>query len=200
MQSPSRTNHPLIVPSSQYQYPGESDKHFRQRCRRGYVNRAEAYHLFRFTWQIFGHVTFAQLEISRHKRLSMVFATIASTFGGHGLEFKKAVWVRCEELGKLGRAVPHIHFLIAAIPRHIDVGKFCQRMRAEWRRVGGGLHKITRYDPHLEGAGYLAKCAGGFNGSTRENSELTFSPTALAHLKRMAERGPLARGAKLCAS
>src|SRR5260370_4120455 len=122
----------VLTAKPQNRYPGETDKHFRQRCHRGYVNCAEAFHLFRFTWQIFGHVTFAQLEISRHKRVSMLFAAIASTFDGHGLEFKNAVWVRCEELGKLGRSVPHIHFLIAAIPNHIDLEKFCVRMAIEW--------------------------------------------------------------------
>jgi hypothetical protein len=190
----------MLTQTIREQYPGESDNHFQERCRRGYRNCAEAYHLFCFAWQVFGHVTFAHVNISRHKRLSMLFAAIASTFDGDGLEFKNAVWIRCEEVGKLGRAAPHIHFLIAALPKHLDLERFCQRMRAEWRRVGGGLHKITQYDPRLEGAGYLAKCAGGFNGSTRENCGLTFSPAALAQLKRMAERGPLARGTKLCAS
>jgi len=121
--------------------------------------------------------------------MSMLFATIASTFDGHGLEFKNAVWVRCEEVGKLGRAVPHIHFLIAAIPKRIDVEKFCQRIGSEWRRVGGGLYKITPYDPTLDGAGYIAKRAGGFNGFSRETCGLTFSPAALARLKRTAGRG-----------
>ena len=172
-----------------YIYPGESDNHFRQRCRRGYVDSAEAYHLFRFKWQIYGHVTFAHVQLSRHKRLSMLFTAIASTFDVHGLQFKDAVWVRCDEVGKLGRPVPHIHFLIAAIPKHIDIEKVCQRIRSEWRRVGGGLHKITSYNPTLDGAGYIAKCAGGFNGSKREHCELTFSPAALVQLKRMAGRG-----------
>jgi hypothetical protein len=120
---------------------------------------------------------------------SMLFAAIASTFLGHGLEFKNAVWVRCEEIGILGRAVSHIHFLIAAIPKHIDLEKFCQQMTREWRRVGGGLHKIAPYDPTPDGAGYIAKRAGGFNGSSRETCGLTFSPAALAYLKRTAERG-----------
>jgi hypothetical protein len=119
----------------------------------------------------------------------MLFAAIACTFEGHGLQFKNAVWVRCEEVGKLGRAVPHIHFLIAAIPKHIDVDTFCQRIRIEWRSVGGGLHKITPYNPILDGAGYIAKCAGGFNGFNRETCGLTFSPAALAYLRRTAERG-----------
>jgi hypothetical protein len=177
------------VTNNHYRYPGETDKHFRQRCRRGYRDCAETYHLFRFIWQIFGHVTFAQLEISCHKQRSMLFATIASTFVGNGLEFKNAIWVRCEEVGKLGRAVPHIHFLIAAIPNHIDLERFCRRLAREWRRVGGGLHKITRYDPALDGAGYVAKRAGGFNGFSRETRGLMFSPAALAYLKRTAERG-----------
>jgi hypothetical protein len=179
----------MLTSKGQNQYPGESDNHFRQRRRRGYVDCAETYHLFRFIWQIFGHVTFAHGEISPRKRSSMLFATIASTFVGHGLEFKNAIWVRCEEIGKLGRAVPHIHFLIAAIPNHIDLKKFCLRIASEWRRVGGGLHKITPYDPGLDGAGYIAKWAGGFNGYSGENCGLMFSPAALAYLKRTAGRG-----------
>ena len=179
----------MFAANQQIRYPGETDNHFRQRCRRGYRDCGEAYHLFRFKWQIFGHVTFAQVEISRHKRVSMLFAAIASTFDGHGLQFKHAVWVRCEEEGKLGRAVPHIHFLIARLPKHIDIEKFCRRIPREWRRVGGGLYKITPYDPTLDGAGYIAKCAGGFNGFSRETCGLTFSPAALAYLKRTPGRG-----------
>jgi hypothetical protein len=177
------------VTNNHYRYPGETDKHFRQRCRRGYRDCAETYHLFRFIWQIFGHVTFAQVDISRHKRMSTLFAAMASTYVGHGLQFKTAVWVRCEEVGKFGRAMPHIHFLIAAIPKHIDIAEFCQHLGSRWRRNGGGLYKITPYDPILDGAGYIAKCAGSFNGFSRETCGLTFSPAALAYLKRTAERG-----------
>ena len=179
----------MFAPEKQHRYPGETDNHFRQRCRRRYVDCAEAYHLFRFKWQVFGHLTFAQVEISRHKRLSTLFATIASTFDGHRLEFKNAVWVRCEEVGKLGRAAPHIHFLIAAIPKRIDLEKFCHTLKSKWHRVGGGLHKITPYNRGLEGAGYIAKRAGEFNGYSRETFGLMFSPAALARLRRMAERG-----------
>ena len=105
------------------------------------------------------------------------------------LQFDDAVWVRCEEIGKLGRAVPHIHFLIAAIPKRIDLEKFCHTLKSKWHRVGGGLHKITPYDRGLDGAGYIAKRAGEFNGYSRETFGLMFSPAALARLRRMAERG-----------
>jgi hypothetical protein len=179
----------VFTSSKQHRYPGETDKHFRQRCCRGYFNCAEAYHLFRFAWQIFGHVTFAQIEISHHKRVTMLFAAMASSFDVHGLKFKNAVWVRCEETGKLRRPMPHIHLLIAGIPARIDIEKFCQCLARQWRRVGGGIHKITPYDPKLDGAGYVAKRAGGFNGFSRETCDLTFSPAALAYLKRTAERG-----------
>jgi hypothetical protein len=121
----------------------------------------------------------------------MVFGAIASTYAGHRLDFRNATWVWSQEIGTFGRITPHIHFLIAALPKHIDLEKFCQRLRKEWRRVGGGVHKITPYDSALDGAGYVAKCAGGFNGSNRENCVLTFSPAALARLKRMAERGTI---------
>jgi hypothetical protein len=174
---------------NQHRYPGESDSHFGKRCRRKYIDCPEAYHLFQFKWQVYGHVTFAQIDISRHKRLSMLCATIASTFASHGLEFKDAVWVRSEEVGKLGRAVPHFHFLIAAIPKHIDLVEFCHRMARKWRRIGGGIHKITPYNATLDGAGYVAKCAGGFNGYSREICGLTFSPAAFTQLKRLAGRG-----------
>ena len=119
----------------------------------------------------------------------MLFAAIACAFDGHGLEFKTAVWVWCEENGKLRRPVPHIHFLIAGLPKHIDIEKFCQHLASQWRHVGGGLHKITPYNASLDGAGYVAKCAGDVNGFSRETCGLTFSPAALAYLKRTAERG-----------
>src|SRR5215471_14412095 len=190
----------MIVPPAEYQYPGESDNHFRRRRRWRLVNCGEAYHLFRLRWQIFGHVTFAHVEISYHKRASMLFAAIASTYARHRLKFRNATWVWSQEVGKLGRITPHVHFLLAALPKHIDLAKFCHRLVREWRRGGGGLHKITPYDRALDGAGYLAKCAGGFNGFSRENCVLTFSPAALARLKQYGgKRHHLARGAKLCA-
>jgi hypothetical protein len=175
--------------SNYFRYPGETDNHFRQRCRRGYRDCAETYHLFRFSWQIFGHATFAQTKISSRKRLHMLHAALRSTYIVCGLSFRTAIWVRCEETRQFGRAAPHFHFLIAAIPKRIDVEKFCRRLKSEWRRVGGGLCKITPYDPTLDGAGYIAKRAGGFNGFSRENCGLTFSPSAFTYLKRTAERG-----------
>jgi hypothetical protein len=48
---------------------------------------------------------------------------------------------------------------IPAIPKRTDVEKFCRRQQTEWRSVGGGLAKITPYDPRLAGAGYVAKRA-----------------------------------------
>jgi hypothetical protein len=174
----------MIVSKTQIRYPGETDNHFRQRCHRRYSNCAEAYYLFSFSWHVFGHLTFAQVEISRRKRLSMLYAAIRSTFAAHDLKFEAAIWVWCEEIGKFRKAVPHIHFLIAAIPTHIDLEQFCHRLATEWRRVGGGLHKITRYNPVLDGAGYVAKCA-----SNGETCGLTFSPAALRRLRRMAGRG-----------
>ena len=185
----SHTKQRVTVPSNHYRYPGETDNHFRQRCRRAYDDCAEAYHLFQFTWQIFGHVTSAHDQISHHKILSMLFAALRCTFVAQGLQFDNAVWVRCEEMGKLGRAAPHIHFLIAAIPKRIDLEKFCHTLKSKWHRVGGGLHKITPYDRGLDGAGYMAKRAGEFNGYSRETFGLMFSPAALARLRRMAERG-----------
>jgi hypothetical protein len=179
----------MLAANEQIRYPGESENHFWRRRQRGYRNCAEAYHLFRFAWQVFGHMTFGHNQISHRKMSNMLFAALRSTFVAHRLEFNNAVWVWCKETGKLGRAVPHIHLLIAGLPKRIDLETFCQHLRREWRRVGGGLHKITPYNRVLDGAGYVAKRAGGFNGYSRETCGLMFSPTAVARLRRMAGRG-----------
>jgi hypothetical protein len=169
-------------------YPGESQSHFNRRRRRGDIDGAEAYHLYRFRWQIFGHVTYAHTEISRHKRLSILFAAIARSYRLSGLAFRDCVWARREEYGAL-QSAPHIHFIIAAIPKHIDLDEICRCIGREWRALGGGLYKITRYDSRLDGAGYIAKCAEQPNGQRIGGCELTFSPAALNRLRRTAERG-----------
>ena len=77
--------------------------------------------------------------------------------------------------------------VIAAFPAG-TAGDADEAVRAA-RRAFPAWKKITPYDRTLDGAGYIAKCAGGFNGFNRETCELTFSPAALIYLKRLAERG-----------
>ena len=169
-------------------YPGESDSHFTRRIARRYRDIPEAYHLYRIRWQIIGHFTFERQRLPERVRWHMFTATMRSLCKLHRFHFQKLMWALRPELGTRKDLCPHFHFLIAALPGHIDLKRFCDDCKAAWRAFGGGISKVEPYTRRLDGAGYIAKRPDKDNGPAGDDCGLMFSDAALAFLRRIVQR------------
>ena len=169
-------------------YPGESAAHFARRIARRYRDIPEAYHLYRIRWQIFGHFTFERLRLPEKVRWHMFTATMRKVCKMHRMYFPKLMWAVRPELGTRKDLCPHFHFLLAALPGHIDLQRFCHDCKAAWRAFGGGISKVEPYTRRLDGAGYIAKRPDKDNGPAGDDCGLTFSKAALADLGRFVKR------------
>ncbi len=152
----------------------------------------EAYHLHRIRWQIMGHLTFKQLRsLPERKRLHRFKLMVRTVCELHHARYQKVFWALREEHGTRKDLSPHFHFLIAALPGHIDLTRFSLDCAAAWRADGGGLCEVTPYDRTLDGAAYIAKCPDNDSGPAGSDCGLMFSDAAWAYLRRviLRERG-----------
>lgn len=171
-----------------FRYPGESAAHFSTRIARGYRDMPEAYHLHRIRWQIMGHFTFERSRIPQRKRRQMFNATMRELCKSHRMYFPKLIFALREEWGTRKDLTPHFHFLLAALPGHIDRKRFCRDCEAAWRAFGGGIALVELYTRQLDGAGYIAKRPDSKNGPAGDDCGLTFSDATLAYLRRLVKR------------
>lgn len=130
-------------------YPGESPEHFARRIARGYRDAPEAYHLYRIRWRIMGHLTFQRLRTPERIRWQMFIATMRTLCKSHRMYFRKLMWAVRAELGTRKDLCPHFHFLLAALPGHIDLRRFCLDCKATWRAFGGGFSEVEPYTRRL---------------------------------------------------
>ena len=166
-------------------YPGESTAHFARRIARGYRDAPEAFHLYRIRWQIMGHLTFERLRLPERVRRHMFTATMRTLCKLHRVYFPKLMWAVRAELGTRKDLCPHFHFLLAALPGHIDLRRFCLDCNAAWRARGGGISKVEPYTRRLDGAGYIAKRPGKDTGPAGDDCGLMFSDAVQAYLRRV---------------
>jgi hypothetical protein len=179
-------------------YPGEPDDHFTVRMSREYLDMPEAFLLHGVDWQLMGHATFPSANIARAVRMHAFTATLRRTCKSLRIYYPKMFWALCHELGTRDDLSPHLHFLIASVPRHVDLEKFRRAFQAHWRRRTGGISRVLPYDRELGGAAYIAKypsteCRGSDCGPT-------LSKALCKYLKRLVkERGaPSTRPQKFC--
>ena len=169
-------------------YPGESEAHFARRTAHAYRDMPEAYHLHRMRWQIMGHLTFERLRLPAKVRRDMFTATMRKLCKSHRAFFPKLMWAIRPELGNRKDLCPHFHFLLAALPGHIDLKRFSRDCNATWRASGGGISVVEPYTRQLDGAGYIAKCPDKDNGPAGDDCGLMFSDAARAYLRRVIKR------------
>ena len=167
-------------------YPGESEIHFKRRIKEHWKDLPEVYHLRQIEWQIMGHLTFEGYRIPQRKQWAMFFAAFRKACKHQNVHPPRVMFALRQEKGTRKDLPPHFHFLIAALPGHIDLGLFCSIFASKWRQIGGGLSKIERYDRKLDGASYIAKCSDYDSGRAGECCELTFSDALFNFLKRIA--------------
>ena len=169
-------------------YPGESDQRFARRVARGYRDIPEAYHLHRIDWQVMGHLTFERERILAIVRNQMFQGTMRTLCKLHRFYFPKMFWALRAELGTRKDLCPHFHFLIAALPKCIDLEEFCRDCKSVWLECGGGISVVTPYSRQLDGAAYIAKCSDDDNGLVGNECGLMFSDAALEFLRRVVKR------------
>jgi hypothetical protein len=155
-------------------YPGESTAHFAKRIHREYQDMPEAYHLNVIGWQIVGHFTFKALQLPERTRWCMFTATMRTLCNLHTFYYPKLMWAVRSGLGTRKDLCPHFHFLLAALPGHIDLKRFCRDCKVAWHKFGGGIAVVEPFNRQLDGAGYLAKrpetddCGLMFSDSVRD--------------------------------
>jgi hypothetical protein len=116
----------------------------------------ELFSLSLVEWQLFCTFTFKQLRLSERVRLAMFFALLRTQAGNFGLHFKRVMWVLRRENGEsTGRY--HFHALIAGLPAHVKHKGTCLAIMKIWERIGGGMARVTEYDPQLDGVDYILK-------------------------------------------
>ena len=110
-------------------------------------------------WQFFGTLTFKSERLPERVRLSVYFAMMRKVAKQFRVFFPHLLWcLRLEKGEGTGRA--HFHYLLAGLPRQAVTITSCFIQMNAWEQAGGGMARVHRFDPRLNGAGYLLKCLG----------------------------------------
>lgn len=110
-------------------------------------------------WQLFASLTFKQERLPERIRLRIFFAWLRELAGWYRVYFHRLVWCLRQERGEMtGRR--HFHCLIAGLPRHAVATSTCMALKVQWEKVGGGMARVSEFDPTLNGGGYVLKCLG----------------------------------------
>ena len=158
----------------------------------------EAFHIHSIDLQIMGHATFRGTKIARLVRMHAFTATLRRVCKSLRIYYPKLFWALVHELGTRDDLSPHLHFLIASVPRHVDLNIFRRVFEARWRRQTAGICQVSLYDRELGGAAYIAK----YSSTECHASDCgpTLSKALFKYLKRLIkERGaPSTRPQKFC--
>jgi len=91
--------------------------------------------------------------------VSMWFAFMRTLAKEFRVYFPRLPWCLRQEDGEAtGRR--HFHYLLAGLPRQVVNIAACYFQMATWEDLDGGMARVHRFDPRLNGAGYLLKRLG----------------------------------------
>ena len=111
-------------------------------------------------WQFFGTLTFKSERLPERVRLALWFALLRKAAKRFHRHFPKLPWCLRQEDGETtGRR--HFHFLLAGLPPDAVNLQTCFWLMAHWENLGGGMARISLFDPRLNAAGYLTKTGQG---------------------------------------
>ena len=110
-------------------------------------------------WQFFGSLSFKSERLPERVRLAVYFAMMRGVAKQFRAYFPDLLWCLRQERGEM-TARRHFHYLLAGLPRQAVTPTTCFYQMATWERVGGGMARVSRFDPRLNGAGYILKCLG----------------------------------------
>ena len=116
----------------------------------------EIYALSLIEWQFFASLTFKSVKLTDAVRTKMFFAVMRRQADNFGVHFKKTIWCLRTESGEATGRIHH-HALIAGFPQHARTTATCFAFMKIWEQLGGGMARVTRYSPLLDGVGYVLK-------------------------------------------
>lgn len=133
------------------------------------VLNADTYYLNKVRWQFFGTLTFKTEIPPEFIRLSMFYKLMRQTAKAQRIHFQRLPWCLKQERGDtLGTL--HFHFLLTGLPKRSVTEKTCRQIESKWRSGGGGISKVTLFNPSLSGCDYLAK-QNAPNADQRESAK-----------------------------
>jgi hypothetical protein len=107
-------------------------------------------------WQWFCTLTFKSEHVAETVKVKMYFSWLRSIADKLSVHFKKVLWVLRMEHGELtGRF--HFHALIGGLPEHTWNRSTAFMMMHTWENLGGGIARCYRFNPALDGVGYILK-------------------------------------------
>ena len=116
----------------------------------------EIHVLNRIRWQFFGTLTFKSERLSERRRYHMAYAHLRQIAKQFRVPFKGLLWVLRQEEGEMfGRL--HFHYLLAGLDRRNVHPTTCHWIMNQWEDIGGGMARVSRFDPRLNAGAYLLK-------------------------------------------
>ena len=116
----------------------------------------EIYALSLIDWQFFASLTFKSEKLTEAVRIKMFFALMRRQADNFGVHFHQTIWCLRTERGEATARIHH-HALIAGFPQHARTKATCFAFMKIWEQLGGGMARVTRYSPRLDGVGYVLK-------------------------------------------
>ena len=116
----------------------------------------EIYALSLIDWQFFASLTFKSEKLTEAVRIKMFFALMRRQADNFGVHFSKTIWCLRTERGEATARIHH-HALIAGFPQYACRTATCFAFMKIWEQLGGGMARVTRYSPRLDGVGYVLK-------------------------------------------
>ena len=128
------------------------------------LHNPELLSLSRIEWQFFCTFSFKSERLTDGIRLSIFFALLRTQARNFGVHFKQLVWALRRESGEsTGRL--HFHALIAGLPPSGRTAATSFSTMRLWERLGGGMARVTVYNPTLDGVDYILKRGDELAGS-----------------------------------
>ena len=119
----------------------------------------EIHILSRIDWQFFGTLTFKSERLPERVRLALYFALLRCVAAEFRVYFPRLLWCLRQETGEqFGRR--HFHYLLAGLPASGVSKTTCFYQMSTWEKLGGGMARVSEFDPLLNGEGYILKCLG----------------------------------------
>src|ERR1041384_3838614 len=118
-------------------------------------------------WQLFGTFTFKR-ECPSEIAFKMWMGWVRLSAKFSAVHFRKVLWaLRCER-GEIGGRF-HFHALIGGYPTWCLNRSFNFACMHAWSEQGGGHSRIWRYNPSLDGVGYILKHLRDFTSKHQRN-------------------------------
>jgi hypothetical protein len=119
----------------------------------------EIHILSKIDWQFFGTLTFKSERLPERVRLALYFALLRRVAAEFRVHFPRLLWCLRQEQGEqFGRR--HFHYLLAGLPASGVSKTTCFFQMSIWEKLGGGMARVSEFDPRLNGEAYILKCLG----------------------------------------